>query len=192
MRCNRFAEISLVQIRSLVRQDVGGSKLVCQACSSSSSAFASLRSRVARPSHTRRAEQAVRALRSPYAHCGASIFKLLAVGYSQIFLLVFPNLIAAAIRRKQVSSFLERSSIVRVAQYFGPHFIIFARHCRIVRSRQSRQAFHQKTSTQTAPCQSSKSISSASLASVTVLGQLICRRRTSGSHSRDCSGRSRA
>src|SRR6516225_4497527 len=37
---------------------------------------------------------------------------------------MFPNLIAAAIRRKQVSSFLERSSIVRVAQYFGPHFII--------------------------------------------------------------------
>jgi hypothetical protein len=39
-------------------------------------------------------------------------------------LLVFPNLVAAAIRRKQVSSFLERSSIVPVAQYFGPHFVI--------------------------------------------------------------------
>src|SRR5262249_41895319 len=39
-------------------------------------------------------------------------------------LFVFPNLIAAAIRRKQVSGFLERSSIVPVAQYFGPHFII--------------------------------------------------------------------
>src|SRR5215468_8850725 len=58
------------------------------------------------------------------AHGGAPIFQLLAVGYSQIFLLVFPNLIAAAVRRKQVTSFLERSSIVPVAQYFGPHFII--------------------------------------------------------------------
>jgi hypothetical protein len=37
---------------------------------------------------------------------------------------VFPNLIAVATRRKQVSSFLKRSSILSIAQHFGPHFII--------------------------------------------------------------------
>ena len=39
-------------------------------------------------------------------------------------LLVFPDTIAVATRCKQVSSFLERSSILPVAQHFGPHFII--------------------------------------------------------------------
>src|SRR5262249_3825633 len=57
-------------------------------------------------------------------HEGAPTFQLLAVGYSQIFLLVFPNLIAVATRRKQVSGFLERSSILPVVHHFGPHFII--------------------------------------------------------------------
>ena len=37
---------------------------------------------------------------------------------------MFPNLIAAATRRKQVSSFLERGSIVPVAQHFGSHFVV--------------------------------------------------------------------
>jgi hypothetical protein len=41
-------------------------------------------------------------------------------------LFVFPNLIAVATRRKQVSSFPQCGSVLSVAHHFGAHFIVLS------------------------------------------------------------------